>query len=65
MLQFKIFLTHFDGAGEDLLEFVADLGEGEDDDYRISSFIINVVKSDPFRMRMADVVAEEEMESER
>jgi hypothetical protein len=39
--------------------------EGEEDDYRISSFIINVVKSDPFRMRMADVVAEEEMETER
>ena len=39
--------------------------EGEEDGYRISSFIINVIKSDPFRMRMADVVAEEEMETER
>ena len=37
--------------------------EGEESDYRISSFIIGVVKSDPFRMRMADVVAEENMEN--
>ncbi|MDE0651924.1 MAG: DUF1588 domain-containing protein, partial [Gammaproteobacteria bacterium] len=39
--------------------------EGEENDYRISSFITSVIQSDPFRMRMADVVAEEEMESER
>ncbi len=39
---------------------------GEENDYRISSFIVGVVRSDPFRMRMADVaVQEEETETRR
>ena len=33
--------------------------EGEENGYSISSFIVGVVMSDPFRMRMADVVAED------
>ena len=36
-----------------------------EDDYRLSAFVKEVVRSDPFRMSKADVVVEEPAESER
>jgi hypothetical protein len=39
--------------------------DAESEDYRMSSFVLGVVKSDAFRMKQADVAAEDQASDQR